>query len=165
MSPSQRLWLSTGSTDKPISLAWRLVNSGSMRAMYPSSVVQTGVKSFGCENRIAQLSPIHWWKSIFPCVVLAVKFGAMSLMRSIFILLLWMTAKGNDHGPSRKPLSNAGSFGRRHGRHRESRLEAEQYGQQHGRELPDGLVVARDRGAEALGGGDAQRRELAALRG
>jgi hypothetical protein len=27
--------------------------------MTPSSVVHTGVKSFGCENKTAQLSPIH----------------------------------------------------------------------------------------------------------
>src|SRR5277367_1680551 len=51
--------------------------------MYPSSVVQTGVKSFGCENRIAQPSPIHSWKLMVPCVVSAVKFGASSLIRSI----------------------------------------------------------------------------------
>ena len=43
--------------------------------------MQTGVKSFGCENRIAQPSPIHSWKSIFPCVVSAVKFGASLLIR------------------------------------------------------------------------------------
>jgi len=50
--------------------------------MYPSSVVQTGVKSFGWLNRIAQLSPIHWWKSIAPWVVWAVKFGASALILS-----------------------------------------------------------------------------------
>ncbi len=50
--------------------------------MYPSSVVQTGVKSFGCENRMAHPSPIHSWKLIFPSVVSAVKFGASSPMRS-----------------------------------------------------------------------------------
>jgi hypothetical protein len=33
MSPIQRVWSCTGSTDSAISLALRLVNSGSMRAM------------------------------------------------------------------------------------------------------------------------------------
>ena len=37
----------------------RASNSGLMRAMYPSSVVHTGVKSFGCENSTAHESPIH----------------------------------------------------------------------------------------------------------
>lgn len=38
------------------------VSPGELRlqlAMTPSSVVHTGVKSFGCENKTAQLSPIH----------------------------------------------------------------------------------------------------------
>src|SRR5947199_10862051 len=50
--------------------------------MYPSSVVQTGVKSLGCENRMAQLFPSHSWKLILPSVVSAVKFGASSPNRS-----------------------------------------------------------------------------------
>jgi hypothetical protein len=50
--------------------------------MYPSSVVQTGVKSLGCENRIAQPSPIQSWKSMAPWVVSAVKFGASELILS-----------------------------------------------------------------------------------
>src|SRR5262252_4414273 len=54
--------------------------------MYPSSVVHTGVKSLGCENRIAQPSPIHSCNRIVPCVVSAVKSGASSFMRrAIFI--------------------------------------------------------------------------------
>ena len=44
--------------------------------------MHTGVKSFGCENRIAQPSPIQSWNVIFPCVVSAVKLGASLLMRS-----------------------------------------------------------------------------------
>src|SRR5437763_9959430 len=59
----------------------RFANSGCSLAIYPSSVVQTGVKSFGCENRIAQPSPIQVWKLIVPWVVSAVKSGAVSLMR------------------------------------------------------------------------------------
>src|SRR5712692_6034470 len=50
--------------------------------MYPSSVVQTGVKFFGCENRMAQPFPIHSWKLIRPCVVSAVKLGASLLILS-----------------------------------------------------------------------------------
>src|SRR6266446_10791845 len=49
--------------------------------MYPSSVVQTGVKFFGCENKMAHPFPIHSWKLIRPCVVSAAKLGA-----SLFIL-------------------------------------------------------------------------------
>jgi hypothetical protein len=41
------------------------------------------VKSFGCENRIAQPSPIQLWKLMVPCVVSAVKSGATSLMRGM----------------------------------------------------------------------------------
>src|SRR3954447_25055081 len=81
MSAAHFPWLPTGSTLSPMILQLRLENSGSRPAMYPSSVVQTGVKSFGCENRTAQPSPIHSWKSMVPCVVSAVKFGAVSLMR------------------------------------------------------------------------------------
>ncbi len=50
--------------------------------MVPSSVVQTGVKSLGWEKSTAHLSPIHWWKSIWPSVVWAWKLGAVSPMRS-----------------------------------------------------------------------------------
>src|SRR5215475_15313565 len=53
-------------------------NSGFIFAMYPSSVVQTGVKSFGCENRTAHESPIQSWKLIRPSVLSASKSGAVS---------------------------------------------------------------------------------------
>src|SRR6185437_3520685 len=43
------------------------------------SVVQIGVKSFGCEKSTAHESPIQSWKLISPSVVSAVKFGAVSL--------------------------------------------------------------------------------------
>ena len=56
----------------------RLSNSGFSRAMVPSSVVQTGVKSFGCENSTTQLLPIQSWKRILPSVVSASKSGAVS---------------------------------------------------------------------------------------
>src|SRR5204863_281452 len=77
----------TGSTLKPITLQLRFLNSGSSFAIEPNSVVHTGVKSFGCENKTAQPSPIHSWKLIVPCVVSAVKFGASSLMRSDMFVL------------------------------------------------------------------------------
>src|SRR3984885_10124048 len=82
MSLAHLAWFSTGSTLRPMTLAPRLANSRSSPATAPSSVVQTGVKSFGWEKRTAQLSPIHSWKWIVPCVVSAVKSGATSLIRS-----------------------------------------------------------------------------------
>src|SRR5262249_40594278 len=63
-------------------LQLRLSNSGFNPAMYPSSVVHTGVKFFGCEKRIAQPLPIQSWKLILPWVVSAVKFGASLLIRN-----------------------------------------------------------------------------------
>jgi hypothetical protein len=76
MSIDHLVWFSTGSTLRPITFTLRLSNSGLSFAIVPSSVVQTGVKSFGCENRMAQLSPIQSWKSISPSVVWALKLGA-----------------------------------------------------------------------------------------
>src|SRR6266581_2460209 len=60
----------------------RFSNSGFRRATYPSSVVHTGVKSFGCENRIAHPLPIHSWNLIVPSVVSAVKSGTSSPIRN-----------------------------------------------------------------------------------
>src|SRR5271165_5629534 len=82
MSPAQPLWDSTESTERPMSLVLRLSNSGLARENAPSSVVQTGVKSFGWEKRIPQLSPNHSWKLIVPSVVSAVKSGAVSPRRT-----------------------------------------------------------------------------------
>ena len=47
--------------------------------------MQTGVKSLGCENRIAQPLPIHSWKWILPWVVSAVKLGASLLILSAMV--------------------------------------------------------------------------------
>src|SRR6202007_2568139 len=47
-----------------------------------SSVVHTGVKSFGCENRTAHESPIQSWKLIRPSVVSASKSGASAPKRN-----------------------------------------------------------------------------------
>src|ERR1700741_451959 len=71
---------STGSTLRPISLTPRLSNSGFSLASAPSSVVQTGVKSFGCEKSSAQLLPIQSWNLILPSVVWASKSGAVAPM-------------------------------------------------------------------------------------
>ena len=54
----------------------RSSKAGFAFAIVPSSVVQTGVKSFGWENSTAHESPIHSWKSIGPSVVSALKLGA-----------------------------------------------------------------------------------------
>ena len=56
----------------------RWSNSGLIFAMYPSSVVHTGVKSFGCEKSTAHESPIQSWKPMRPSVVSASKSGAVS---------------------------------------------------------------------------------------
>src|SRR5882762_9484679 len=69
-------------------LQLRFSNSGCNPAMYPSSVVHTGVKSLGCENKIAQPLPIHSWKLMVPCEVSAVKLGASSLIRNMVCLLI-----------------------------------------------------------------------------
>lgn len=47
MSLIHALWSSTESHDRAITLVFRLVNSGTIFATVPSSVVQTGVKSAG----------------------------------------------------------------------------------------------------------------------
>src|SRR5215207_5491613 len=64
---------------------FRRSNSGWILAMYPSSVVHTGVKSFGCENSTAHESPIHSWNRIVPCVVRASKSGAVSPIASVIV--------------------------------------------------------------------------------
>src|SRR5215468_7743089 len=78
MSLTQPRCASSGSTDRPTTLTLRLSNSGLSADTRPSSVVQTGVKSLGCENRTPQLVPRYWWKLIGPSVVSAVKSGASS---------------------------------------------------------------------------------------
>src|SRR5438270_276635 len=95
MSFDHFLWSSTESTLRPMIFVLRLSNSGLMRAMYPSSVVQTGVKSLGCEKRTAHWLPIHWWKSIGPSVVWAVKLGASSPIRNAMGTTLLFGRAGN----------------------------------------------------------------------
>src|SRR5437667_7129200 len=85
MSSDHLACRSTGSTLRPISLTPRLSNSGFNFARAPSSVVQTGVKSFGCENKSAQLLPIQSWKLICPSVVWASKSGGTAPIWSAMI--------------------------------------------------------------------------------
>src|SRR5713226_2221254 len=85
-------------------LQLRLSNSGFSPAMYPSSVVQTGVKFFGCENRIAHPFPIHSWKLIRPWVVSAVKLGASLLILNDMIHLRVVTAVRSSYVPGVLPL-------------------------------------------------------------
>ena len=59
MSAAHLEWSSIGSTESPMILTFLRSNSGLIFAMYPSSVVHTGVKSFGWENRTAHESPIQ----------------------------------------------------------------------------------------------------------
>src|SRR6516225_2212771 len=90
MSTSHLVWLFTGSTLNPMILQLRLANSGCSPAMEPSSVVHTGVKSLGCENKIAQPLPIHSWKLILPRDVSAMKLGASSFIRSMVCVLSFL---------------------------------------------------------------------------
>ena len=64
-----------------MSLVSRLSNSALAFEKAPSSVVHTGVKSFGWENSTPQLSPRYSWKLMVPSVVSAVKSGASSPRR------------------------------------------------------------------------------------
>src|SRR5579875_101616 len=104
MSLAQRLWSSTGSTERPMIFTLRRSNSGLSRAIVPSSVVQTGVKAFGCENRTPQELPSQSWNLIFPSVVCASKLGAVSPIRNDMEAssdcrsVLWNAAAGLDGG-------------------------------------------------------------------
>src|SRR5215211_4544558 len=80
MSFAHASWSPAESTESPMIFTFRLSNSGLIFAMYPSSVVHTGVKSLGCENRTTHESSIHSWKLIGPSVVSAWKSGAVSPM-------------------------------------------------------------------------------------
>ena len=59
MSRDHAAWSLTPSTLMPSTLQLRFANSGCSAATLPSSVVHTGVKSFGWENRMAHPSPIQ----------------------------------------------------------------------------------------------------------
>ena len=78
MSSAHFSWFSVESTDRSMTLTPLRSNSGLIRARWPSSVVQIGVKSFGCEKGSAHESPIQSWNLILPSVVSASKSGAVS---------------------------------------------------------------------------------------
>src|SRR4029078_4341380 len=77
MSPIQPLCEATGSTDRAIPLTLRFSNSLLSLAEPLSSVVQTGVKSAGCENSTPHLSPRYSWNLILPSDDSCSKSGAM----------------------------------------------------------------------------------------
>src|SRR3984957_16549541 len=93
MSRDHFAWLSTESTLRPTIFTSRLSNSGFMRAMVPSSVVQTGVKSLGCENSTHHEPPSHSWKRIAPAVVSARKSGAVSPIDGAMSVSPWLYAR------------------------------------------------------------------------
>ncbi|KAG6554116.1 hypothetical protein Mapa_004032 [Marchantia paleacea] len=78
MSLIQALCDSTSLQLRASTFTPRFSNSGMNLPTAPSSVVQTGVKSLGCEKRIAHDPSMYLWKSISPCVVSATKEGARS---------------------------------------------------------------------------------------
>src|SRR5690606_27367418 len=65
----------------------RLANSPPSAAVLPSSVVHTGVKSAGWENRTTHESPAHSWKRIVPAVDSWTKSGAVSPRRKVLMVL------------------------------------------------------------------------------
>mmetsp|Transcript_6001 Transcript_6001/g.19220 ORF Transcript_6001/g.19220 Transcript_6001/m.19220 type:complete len:358 (+) Transcript_6001:1188-2261(+) len=79
----------TASQLRPMSLMPILANLPARLLQMASSVVQTGVKSFGCEKRIVQAGvpslPRNSWNLNFPCVVSQSKSGkaAPILMRKL----------------------------------------------------------------------------------
>src|SRR6516225_9324633 len=114
MSFAQREWLSTGSMLSPMILQLRLSNSGISPAMWPSSVVQTGVKSFGWENRIAHPSPIHLWKLTLPWVVSALKSGTSELILNDMMPLPRLTASPCESWSGTWPTADIPDRARRH---------------------------------------------------
>jgi hypothetical protein len=60
-----------GGRTRPIICTSRASNSFFSFAKAPSSVVQTGVKSAGCEKRMVHLLSRNLWKSMSPWVVFA----------------------------------------------------------------------------------------------
>src|ERR1051325_10124089 len=72
------------STDKPIGCTLRFSNSGARRENSMNSVVQTGVKSAGWEKSNTHFPALVYCERVIsPCVLMALKSGAASLMRGI----------------------------------------------------------------------------------
>src|SRR4051795_10285468 len=116
MSSAHFAWLSTASTDRPMTFVLRLSNSGLSIAIRPSSVVQIGVKSFGCENSTAQESPIQSWNLIFPSVVSAVKSGASSPSCSAMCNTSLCCVRADGQARSRPPGKASEQVGNGNGR-------------------------------------------------
>ncbi len=81
------MWLWMLSMLSPISLVLREANHSLFWAKPLSSVVQTGVKSAGCEKRMAQLPLMYSLNFSGPWVVIASKSGAGSPMRGIVFIV------------------------------------------------------------------------------
>src|SRR4051794_14097708 len=111
MSSDQPLCLSSGSTDKPRIFTLRLSNSGFMAAMVPSSVVHTGVKSFGCENNTPQLSPRYSCRLMVPSVVSAVKSGASSPKRNAMVRTSLLVLRMRHQAMARHRRMSSGEVG------------------------------------------------------
>src|SRR5215467_13822960 len=93
MSLAHLEWSCKVSTLSPIILVLRRSNSGLIRAMYPSSVVHTGVKSLGWEKSTHQESPIQSWNRMRPSVVSASKSGARSPICRVISHLLFLSVQ------------------------------------------------------------------------
>jgi hypothetical protein len=82
------------SVESPNTFTLRRSHSGWSLLTSINSVVQTGVKSAGCEKRMAQASRFHSRKdSILPAVVSDAKSGAMSPIRRDIVVsssVLWL---------------------------------------------------------------------------
>mmetsp|Transcript_30595 Transcript_30595/g.90817 ORF Transcript_30595/g.90817 Transcript_30595/m.90817 type:complete len:214 (+) Transcript_30595:233-874(+) len=86
----------TGSQLRPISFTPSSRNCAAMAWQMPSSVVQTGVKSFGCEKRMVHAGSRarKSWNAKSPCVVLHSKSGRAA---PILIPKSWERTRGG-HG-------------------------------------------------------------------
>src|ERR687887_39445 len=113
MSLAHFSWSPTGSTESPMIFTFLRSNSSLMLAMYPSSVVHTGVKSLGCEKSTAHESPIQSWKRIRPSVVSASKSGAVSPICSAMFLLLPTESDPTARLREDEPLSQGHVYDRR----------------------------------------------------
>src|ERR1700733_11705737 len=113
MSLTQLLCESIGSTLTARTLVLRLVNWSFSFATAPSSVVHTGVKSLGWENRTPHPSPRYSYRSILPSVVSAVKLGASSPRRMLAAMgpTSWRDVSSEDHNRSGRREMSTGPVG------------------------------------------------------
>src|ERR1700761_5582106 len=109
MSAAQPSCFSTGSTDSARIFTPRLSNSGLILAGAPGSVVQIGVKSFGCEKIAPQESPSHSWRLIVPSLDSAVKSGAVSPI--VKLIANFRSSELGLRDSGRKPITSVGNAG------------------------------------------------------